>query len=181
MRRVNRQFLLYLSQLQPSGLVRSLGLPLALFSLVTGPVEIAFAADDTRYVQISATKLRKSPQQWAAGISDLSFGDPLKLLEQQNSWLKVQTSKDDVGYVHESAVTEKRIVLSTVNGVLPDITVDDSEVYLAGKGFNNQIESEYKVTNKKVNFGAVDAMHSTSKISETQLEAFIRNGKLNQG
>ncbi|MDD8027353.1 MAG: hypothetical protein PHI34_12660, partial [Acidobacteriota bacterium] len=53
-----------------------------------------------------------------------------------------------------------------------------SEVALAGKGFNKQVEDSYKSKNPKLDFAAVDRLLQV-KVAGGQVEEFLRRGKLN--
>lgn len=137
----------------------------------------------TIYLQVKASKLRQSPQQWAAGIKDIKFGDKLTVLDKKSAWLKVKTLADDnelvtEGFLHSSAVTGRKIVLSASADVLLDTKVDEQDVYLAGKGFNDEVVSTYSKGETQVNFAAVEAMRSQAKPESEALFSFIEGGKL---
>ena len=134
-------------------------------------------------VQIEYTKLRNAPQQFATSIADLHFGDVVTANAQPtNGWFQVTTSSGSRGYLHESALTKKKIVLSSQQKSLKDIAVDDSAVYLAGKGFNSDVAQNFKAKNKDANFDGVVAMRNQSQsIPDSSVRDLITTGKLFEG
>lgn len=132
----------------------------------------------TLQVRIRETKLRSQPKFWGATVADLKYSDSLTLLGNDSGWLKVRTTGGKQGFVHPSVVTDKRIVLSSKAAV--DTRTDASEVVLAGKGFSKEIEQEYAKNNPELNFKAVTKVEQV-RISDQELLAFLREGKLGQG
>lgn len=140
----------------------------------------SIAGADTVFVQVQSSKLRRLPSQWAPGVTDLKFGDALITSANEGGWLKASINTQE-GFVHSSAVTSRKIVLSSKQKTLADVAVDDSEVYLAGKGFNANIEKQHAKREQSADYSSVDRMQQNSKISERDLKTFIVEGELNQG
>jgi hypothetical protein len=134
------------------------------------------AAAETLKITVKTTKLRKSPKFYAPAVATLQFGDSLQKLDQQGDWIKGMTTSGLQGYVHESAVTEPKFSLTARRTEGTGTTAD--EVALAGKGFNEQVEEEYRKTSK-LDYTWVDRM-SQMKISESEMETFLREGKLGE-
>lgn len=129
-------------------------------------------------VRIRETKLRSQPKFWGASVADLKYSESLTLLGNESGWLKVRTSGGKQGYVHPSVVTDKKIVLASKAAV--ETGIDTSEVVLAGKGFSKEVEQEYARNNPELNFKAVTSVEQM-RISDQELLAFLREGKLGQG
>ena len=130
----------------------------------------ALAATITVLVQ--QTAVRKRPQFYAPAAATAKLGDVFSADGPTNGWYKT-----DGGYIHESAVTAKKVKLSddaTVNGG-GGATAD--EVTLAGKGFNSQVEQSYSAQNSAANFAAVDAMEKRAVPDAQEIE-FLRRGGL---
>ena len=49
---------------------------------------------------------------------------------------------------------------------------------MAGKGFNKQVEDEYKKDNTALNFSLVDKIEKSKPLSRKSLSAFASYGKL---
>jgi hypothetical protein len=54
-----------------------------------------------------------------------------------------------------------------------------SEVALAAKGFNKQVEDKYRAGNQAANYAAVDALEKV-KPSPAEVEAFMKQGRLGE-
>ena len=133
------------------------------------------------FVMVQAAKIRQSPKPWATGLAAVKFGDKLVQLASQDSWLRVRNSQDLEGFLHSTAVTGKKIVLSASKEDLLNSRVDEPDVYLAGKGFNNEVLQELSSKEPTLNFAAVDTMQKQAIIEESTLFAFIKSGRLNEG
>lgn len=128
------------------------------------------------YVEVNSTKLREKPQFWAKGLKDLHYGDKLASAEQENSWFKTKDANGLEGYVHASAVTKKKIILSSKSNSAA-AKPDETDVVLAGKGFNREVEGAYASAGGEVNYKAVDQMQKI-RIDDVALYSFLQNGKL---
>jgi hypothetical protein len=141
------------------------------------PIQSSVATDDALYVKVRSTKLRAQPQQWAKPLADLRYGDVLKPGKLDDGWHSV-TAKNAKGFVHDSALTERRVVLqanaSTVGAG------SERDVILAGKGFNKQVEQGYAAQNQSLNYAEVDKMEKLV-VSDGELSSFVSGGQLGGG
>ena len=103
------------------------------------------------------------------------YNDVLEVTSQQGEWYMVNY-KGIQGCIHKSAVEKKSFSLTSL-GSSGGQSASGEEVALAGKGFNPQVESEYKRENAGLNFNAVDRVEGY-KVTETTLLNFIQKGKL---
>ena len=139
-------------------------------------VVLAIAAADVFVVKIQATQLRKNPQFFAPPVAALKAGDKLEKISEANGWVQVKTSTGLVGWVHSSAIETPKFALTAANKDLKT-QATASEVALAAKGFNKQVEDSYRAKHSEANFAAVDAM-SQVKVSLAQIEDFLKKGRL---
>ena len=130
----------------------------------------ALAATITVLVQ--QTAVRKRPQFFAPSAATAKLGDSFEATGPDNGWYKT-----DGGYIHESAVSAKKIKLSAGSTVAGGGSATADEVTLAGKGFNSQVEKSYGAQNASANFAAVIAMERRSVADAAVLE-FLRKGGL---
>jgi len=73
-------------------------------------------------------------------------------------------------------LTAKKIVLQAgQTNVQTGAT--QNELALAGKGFNNQVESSYMAQNKKLDYNWVNKME-TFKVTPDQMSAFLAKGEV---
>jgi len=140
-------------------------------------VAIGWAAD-TLVVKIQTTQLRKSPQYFSQGLAALKAGDRLEKISESSGWIQVKTSGGVVGWIHSSAVEVTKFNLLAMDKSMKT-QATASEVALAGKGFNKQVEDKYKSKHTEMNFAAVDAMLQL-KTTLAQIEDFLKKGKLGE-
>lgn len=129
------------------------------------------------FVQVRESKLRSQPAFWSPSVADLSYGSALVAVgadPKNKSWIKAKLGETE-GFVHVSAVTNKKVILSTNTSNVQRVA-DQSDVVMAGKGFNRQVENSYK-TSKGLDFGAVDEVEK-SKVDSNEGAAFVKEGKL---
>jgi hypothetical protein len=135
---------------------------------------VAAAATETVTVVVKKTSIRRDRQFYAPTIAEAKLGDAFAVEAREKGWVKVGTAAG-TGWLHESAVTSKKVVASS-QGPAGGKT-DERDVAAAGKGFNPQVESEYRSKNPEANYDAVDRMEKLGA-SEKAVEAFVREGDL---
>ena len=138
-------------------------------------VSPARAEDEAISVKVRDTRLRAQPKAWAPGTQTLTYGTRLTVLGTQDGWFKVQTTNGKQGFVHPSAVTDKKIVFNSSKS--PEAQTDSADVVLAGKGFSKEVESVYAKSNPSLKFGELNQIE-TLRVSDGELYAFMRQGML---
>jgi SH3-like domain-containing protein len=133
---------------------------------------------ETVVVKIQSANLKKEPKFYSQTIVVLTAGSSLEKLSSQNGWFQVRTSGGVVGWIHSSAVETKKFNLLSLDKSAKT-QASAGEVALAAKGFNKQVEENYKAKHGEANFAAVDKMLQF-KISLSDVEAFLRKGKLGE-
>lgn len=145
--------------------------------LVAPQILSAGTQESFLYIQVRESTLRAEPKYWGQTLAKLPYGAKLISLgavPADRSWLKVKLESTE-GYVHLSAVTKRRIVLSS--SAAPGASqVDASSVVLAGKGFNRQVEGAY-ASSKGLDFSSVDEVEKY-RVETAAGAAFIKDGKL---
>lgn len=149
----------------------SLGLA-AVFAL-TGMAALA-AAPATMSVQVKNGQLRATASYLGAVAGPLSYGDRVTVVEQQGDWMKITSPVGKTGWVHSSALTKKTIQMKagTQNA---QTGASGDELALAGKGFNSDVEADFKAKNKDVDFAWVDRMEKF-KVEPAEMQAFLKEG-----
>lgn len=133
---------------------------------------------ETLVVKIQTTQLRKEPQFFSPPLISLKAGDRLEKLGEQEGWVNVRTADGLLGWVHSSAVEARKFNLMAIDKKL-NTQASANEVALAGKGFNKQVEENYRAKHTEVSFIWVDRMLQV-KVSSSQLEDFLKRGKLGE-
>lgn len=147
-------------------------LPAALAALLFAvPV---LAATETVSVVVLKTSIRREPQFYAPTLQPAQLGEAFDVLAREKGWIKVGT-KSGAGWVHASAVTARRVAAGAAGPAAG--AIDDRDVAYAGKGFNPQVESEYRKKNPQADYAAVDRMERIG-VGEQAVLDFVREGGL---
>jgi hypothetical protein len=139
-------------------------------------IMVTYGFGETIYIQQKQSLLKETPSFLGKTVVQCQYGDELKVITEKNEWKFVQYGSKK-GWVHTTATTTKKIVMQ--GSVNAPSSVTSNEVMLAGKGFNVQVESEYRKKNPNLRFDLVDKMEKRTVTSQTQ-DAFIQIGQLRQ-
>jgi len=125
-------------------------------------------------VQVKQCQLRNKPTFLAKIVTNLKYGDQVTVENEDQSWAEVKSAGKSKGWVHISALSEKKIILNPNSKDIKNAASGD-EIALAGKGFNEQVEEKYKKNNKKIDFSWVDKMENIV-VSQNEMVSFLRQG-----
>jgi uncharacterized protein YgiM (DUF1202 family) len=139
---------------------------------------VAVLLAENLIVKVQTTYVRKEPKFYSPAVATLVAGETVTQISAQEGWFKVKTSKGVEGWIHSSAVGSKSFTLAAIDKSLKTQATAE-EVALAGKGFNKQVEEEYKSRNKGLSFVEVDRMLRIIVKTE-ELRKFLENGKLGE-
>ncbi|NJD61799.1 MAG: SH3 domain-containing protein, partial [Deltaproteobacteria bacterium] len=110
-------------------------------------------------------------------VGTLSYGDRVEVLEQKAPWIRIRPpGKGAPGWMHASALSEKRILLKA-GGKEADVAASGGELALAGKGFNADVETEFKKKHRDIDFSWIDRMQAM-KVPQEKIGAFLKEGGL---
>ena len=137
----------------------------------------AWAAQEMS-VQVRDGQLRNRASFLGAVTGAVAYGDRVTVNQSQAGWCEVATAAGKTGWIHESALTPKRVVLSS-GTTDARAGASGEEVALAGKGFSKEVEAEYKKQNQDVDYTWVDWMGQQT-VSSERLVAFLKQGNLAQ-
>ncbi|MCB0325724.1 MAG: SH3 domain-containing protein, partial [Bdellovibrionales bacterium] len=127
------------------------------------------------FVQTKRSKLRSGPAPLARVLQEVRYGDALEALGEQDGWVRVRAGRTE-GFVHKTAITPKRVVLSP-SSPAPSGNAQGADVVIAGKGFSREVEQQYASQNRGLNFSAVDEMERRT-VADAELAKFIAAGAL---
>ena len=133
----------------------------------------AVAAGTMLSVQVREGQLRERPSFLGKVAADVAYGDRLEVLETRAGWTKVRGEGVE-GWIHTSALTEKRVVLSS-GDVDANVGASGEELALAGKGFNAEVEQAYRAGNPEAQYAWVDRMEAVV-VSADEAAAFLAAG-----
>jgi hypothetical protein len=131
---------------------------------------------DPLIVTRKETRLRAGKRLFAPPVADLREGDRLAMVERQGAWLQARY-KDTTGWLHETDVSARTEVRLSGEGVRESYSA--SEAAAARKGFNPQVERDYRANNPALAaaFAKVDQIQAR-KVDEQQVRAFLQEGGL---
>jgi hypothetical protein len=128
-------------------------------------------------IKVKETRVRSSPRFYARSIHQAEAGDRLEKVGEFEGWYEVKIPDGQVGWVHSSAVETKKLRLSSGEWVESEASPD--EVALAGKGFNEEVEAEYRRTHAELDYTWVDRMEKIG-ITEAEMLDFHKEGRLGE-
>lgn len=128
-------------------------------------------------VQVRDGQLRSRASFLGTVTGAVAYGDRVTVNQTQAGWCEVSIA-GKTGWIHESALTPKRVVLSS-GTTDARVGASGEEVALAGKGFSKEVEAEYKKQNKDIDYTWVDWMGKQT-VPSSQLVQFLKQGDLAQ-
>ena len=139
-------------------------------------IALAYAAANMS-VQVRETQIRATPDYFGKIIGKASYGDRVAVEDKKDGWKKVRLKKGGLtGWLNSSALSEKEIKMAAGERGVKE-TASSSELQLAGKGFNPEVEREFKKRNKEISFQWVDRMEKIN-ISQVEKQKFAKAGEL---
>ncbi len=155
--------------------MKTKGIRLLLFCfLLAGGAGMSRA--DVLNVQVRSGSLRAKPSFLGKIIGSVSYGDRVTVIQEQGEWVLGRKGSGPQGWIHISALTDDDIELSAGGGNVETAASGD-ELALAGKGFNSDVEAEFKTRNSDIDFTWVDRMEKII-ISPEQMEGFLKVGQV---
>jgi len=131
-------------------------------------------------VQVKEGLLRATPSHLGKIVARVSYSDRVTVLEERGAWKKVSRSNGkSQGWIHNTALTNKRIALKAGQSNV-GTSVSRDEIALAGKGFSEEVEAQYRKSNKNLDYTWINWMEAI-KVSPKQMEDFIVVGHLARG
>ncbi len=149
---------------------------LVLLAGILAAASVVLAASEKMSVQVKTSQLRAKPSFLGGVVATVVYADRVTVAGKQNPWLKVTDARGRTGWIHQSALTKKRIVLSA-GAADAGKGVSGEELALAGKGFNSQVEAEFKAENASIDFTWVDRMEAF-RVTPDEASAFLAEGKV---
>ena len=123
------------------------------------------------YIAVEEIDGKTKPSFFGRAADTFYYGDAVIIVEEKGSWVKVEgQSTGKTGWVKDSVVTSRKIVAKN------KVSVDASEIALAGKGFSSPLEAKYSES-YGIDFDVVDKVEKNS-VSPDEVGAFIIEGQL---
>jgi hypothetical protein len=148
----------------------------AIFLVTAGFAAAQVKKGGSAWVQAKTAALKSSTGFFAPKRGNLSYGDEVQVLQLSGKWAEVRSSKNSSlsGWIALASLSSKRIVASGSGS-----SATASEIALAGKGFNQEVENAYKAGGQ-LNYADVDKTEAIV-VSGDELRQFIEDGRLKAG
>jgi uncharacterized protein YgiM (DUF1202 family) len=150
------------------------------FILIMGLLFTAFASAQvvsggTLYVAVKTLNLKSSTGFFASNRGTLNYGDRVTVLQVSGKFVEVRSSANSslTGWTPSANLSAKQIISGNTN------VASASEIAVAGKGFNQEVEDSYKKSGT-MNYADVDKTEAIT-VQETTLRRFLEDGRLAMG
>ena len=137
----------------------------------------AWAATEMMSVQVKKAQLRAKPQFMSKVLVSYDYGDRVRVTGEQGPWRSAAGPDGKEGWLHVSALSAKKIVLSSGRS-RASVSASREEMTLAGKGFNEAVEKAYRSAHSSAGYKAVDQVEKTYNPGRAEMIAFIETGLL---
>jgi len=140
-----------------------------------GFVSAQVSRGGTLYVAVKSLTLKSSTGFFASSRGVLNYGDRVTVLQVSGKFVEVRSAANSSisGWTPAANLSAKQIISGSSS------TASASEVALAGKGFNQEVENAYK-TKGNLNYADVDRVEAIT-VREADLMRFLEEGRLSMG
>ena len=130
-------------------------------------------------IQTRDATLRAQPSPFGKPVGQIPYAERVTVLAENGPWTQVRTPEGLTGWISKNSLTPKQILLRAGASDV-QAAATDQEVSLAGKGFNKEVEAEYRARNPNLSFAEIDRLEKI-KIPEAELLRFLKEGGLQTG
>ncbi len=130
------------------------------------------------HVQVQNGQVRGTPSFLGSVVAGVAYGQSVEKLGAQGPWVQIKTPEGKIGWMHNSALTAKRMAASS-GGTAVRSGASGDELALAGKGFNADVEAQFKASHAGIDFSWVDRM-AKMNATPAQIAGFVQAGGLKQ-
>ena len=144
--------------------------------LFTAGLAAAQSAGSTMYVAVRTLNLKSGTGFFASNRGTLSYGDRITIIQVNGRNAEVRSAANSslTGWTPLANLTSRQVVAGATS------TASASEVALAGKGFNAEVEQSYRSQHQNINFDEVDRVEAIV-VNEADLQRFLQEGRLFMG
>lgn len=132
----------------------------------------AWASAEVMSIQVKKGQIRSKASFLGKVVKSAGYGAQVSILKRQGAWYQVK-SGGATGWMHKSALSSKKISLKAGRNV--GASASGRELALAGKGFNSEVEAEFKNRNRNISFKWVNQMEKIN-ISPREMQTFLKQG-----
>lgn len=142
--------------------------------LGSGILFAQISSGGTAWISTKSAPLKSSTWFFAGTNGTLQMGAKVTVLQVNGNWAQVRSADNSSlsGWTSVNNLSARQIVASGTGA-------SASEIALAGKGFNQEVENSYK-TEGDLNYDGVDQTEAIT-VSQDDLYNFVVDGRLNTG
>ena len=142
--------------------------------LISGALFAQISKGGTAWVSAKTAAVKSSTWFFAGTKGTLQMGDQVAILQVNGNWAEIRSSANSslTGWTQISNLSARQIISSSTGA-------SASEIALAGKGFNQEIENSYK-SEGSLNYADVDRTEAIT-VSQDELYKFVTEGRLVTG
>ncbi len=140
-----------------------------------------------RYITLDGTRLLSKPSAFSSNLGSLFKGQTVWCEPAPNGYFKVrvekapgQSLKNTLGFLHSRALQQSKPKIGAMARKSQDASAE--EVAAATKGFNKQVEAQYKKDNAKLDYDLVTRLEARTKVEDPEgsLKGFRQKGQLGE-
>lgn len=132
------------------------------------------ASAESMSVQIRTAQLRSEASFLGKLVGSLEYGARVDIAAKQGDWRQVTAPGGLTGWIHQSALTPKKIVMKAGSQDVQK-SASGEELALAGKGFNSDVEADFKAKNQEIDFTWIDRMEKI-RVTAQEMSSFLSEG-----
>ncbi|MDR2965370.1 MAG: hypothetical protein LBU88_06310 [Treponema sp.] len=149
------------------------------FFLLMFTVAFAMAqarAGGTMYVATRTADLKSGTGLLSSSTGTLNYGARVTVIRADGRFVEVRCAENSslTGWIATANLSPRPVVSGDT------ATVSARETAMAGKGFNQEVETTYREQNRSLNYADVDRVEGIS-VTEEELRRFLEEGRLKMG
>jgi uncharacterized protein YgiM (DUF1202 family) len=141
--------------------------------LILPALSVSFAfsqSGSTRYVAVESLAVKEAAGAFSRDLGTLPLGREVTVTREDGKWTQIRAGNLS-GWVSSSGLSTRRVIAA-------GSAVTPTEVALAGKGFSEATENEYRASG--LDYSMVDIMEQLS-IPNQEMQQFVNEGRLAGG
>ena len=144
--------------------------------LVFGLVGPALA--EVQYVQVDKARLLTKPSAFSRALATLTYRTPVTVLSRASGYCRVRADAG-TGYLPARSLA---VTQPAFSAKLSKDYVSSDEVAMATKGFNAQVESEYRKNNPNLPYATLDKLEAATRYPDPAqaFAPFRKTGRLGE-
>ncbi|MFH1829227.1 MAG: SH3 domain-containing protein [Pseudomonadota bacterium] len=147
------------------------------FAFVFISAQVNAGSPKSLFIQVREIAVKSSPNYMSSTAGTLTYGAKVEIESTEGNWYRITSP---AGYIPKSAAGKSSASIDSSKRYAAGGVTHD-ETALAGKGFNPQVEGQYKQSSASLAaaYAQVDKVEKMT-VSSAALDNFITQGQLNR-